>query len=1321
MSQQLTSSTDQLFDLVRKNQGIISTHTAGDLEDSAAQVDEKYNTYADTHISLGDTSGFEEQVYDRLLESPDPVKGYLYGPFGYGKTSTAVSIWQTLDQNDVIAVPPFTITTFSSIMRGTYGWLRYEFENRAPGYTDELEGLRDDYLQQEIRSYARRQEADHDVEFDTLVEMFEEMEQRGDLDLSIDADTLIDFFADCTELVLDAGFEGLVVIGDELQQFFKSADNKQEAETRFRDFVFGLHAGASIQDRFGFFVSMPEQTKSTLDTQAGDVLDRLASDNLTLNLTTVYGKDFPTDLWKRYAKKFDFEDQQFDVISEKALDAIGQVCSRQDLSDGPRTVIDLFRIALTQYHNSGECFTALGLAEAFYDGEVRYQGSGTKIQSAIGDALDHSAVDSDSKQQFIKLCSVFPTEGIPDAVVSEYGLGDARRTLSKDLHGDLIKVVAEGYTLIDVTRSEGPQDVIRQLIRDFWGQYDFDHPNAQLASDALTNELICGTIFQVQTGEVQGWAVGTGLQQIDSTTYQEYGINGTFNGHYPNRTAAITVTDDENEYDVIKSDGVLSDGDTEDIAFNFVLGWKHGGQRALDPQIRRESAREFSFVLNGRESFDELPPGIEFLRDAMDPNAVTPFLMLALVQYLNENDTDLDAGEQNRVESFQQSLLDNALKALFDEDLITNAPFEMRRAGRHAVISLFDQVMQNAYPDYDTIIWSSRYHDIMADYVDFLESLGTTSLCRGSDTVKEHKNQVAQRFNLQTTSSFDGRINKHYSSLLEVVNDDANDYEIRATLHPFEKLIVDKLESGERESIPTTDIDALGKEKGYLDDELTIIYTFLSERRIVGMNEHDELILLEKDYSTADVETLIETARNLVSTIEDLDEEKISDGTTAEIMEIDARLDDATDEDGELLEKLHVEAQGIIDDLEHQGEILHSIYEDRCTGLQQELTREARGIVPSHLDDTIEAGVGFVGGLNDARTELLSDFNDVKGDLNTIAGDLGSALSRYSGPTVENAEALDECHQSAEARVGTLEKRTETLEAHAETLKDWNRFTTRVSNVKGAIMDYSNTFDESIDEEDDITDFIGAISERFADDPIDALANLNAFAEKLDRIEEQYESRREERRDVFNEKRERLKEILSEATGGGSTGLRTANFDIRDPQGSQQALLDKFVEAYESQVLDQAAQHLNDAIREVEYARIVGVEAVADPDPDEVAERVTSARGTHEELQSELRAYEFTDINTGTDLDTDGNDLLSTAEELRGDAQQFRRDHAPEDDAVAETLDRIRDQRSVDFKDLLMAYHDDGETIDPEELLDRIEDLFTLNQIDIKVSQLRGR
>jgi hypothetical protein len=398
------------------------------------------------------------------------------------------------------------------------------------------------------------------------------MERTGELDLSINADTLIDFFDECTKLATDAGFEGLVVLGDELQQYFKSADNRQDAEANFRDLIWDIHSGAQIDNKFGFFVSMPAQTKSSLDTRAGDVLNRLESDNLMLNLENVYGQDFPAELWNEYASRFAFEDQQYDVITSHALNAIGQICSRPELSNGPRTVIDLFRIALQKYQTSRDAFTALDLAEAFYNGEVRFQGSSTIIQSAIGDALDHSSVATDEQKTFILLCAVFPEQGIPEAAVEEYGLIDARRHLSKKLHGEVIKVIDEGYTLIDVTRSDGPQDVVRELIRDFWSEYDTDHPNAEYAHNALANRLVGGEIFKPQRGKLEGWGVGDGLDKEAPQVYRKHGMIGTFDPTYPKRSATVSVTDPAHEDNVVGSANIGPGEADNDIAFNFVLG-----------------------------------------------------------------------------------------------------------------------------------------------------------------------------------------------------------------------------------------------------------------------------------------------------------------------------------------------------------------------------------------------------------------------------------------------------------------------------------------------------------------------------------------------------------------------------------------------------------------------------------------------------------------------------------------------------------------------------------------------------------------------------
>jgi len=54
-------------------------------------------------------------------------------------------------------------------------------------------------------------------------------------------------------------------------------------------------------------------------------------------------------------------------------------------------------------------------------------------------------------------------------------------------------------------------------------------------------------------------------------------------------------------------------------------------------------------------------------------------------------------------------------------------------------------------------------------------------------------------------------------------------------------------------------------------------------------------------------------------------------------------------------------------------------------------------------------------------------------------------------------------------------------------------------------------------------------------------------------------------------------------------------------------------------------------------------------------------------------------------------------------------------------LARIDDHRQVDFKELLMEYHNDGRELSPDDLLNLMNQLFKHNQIDIQISRRHGR
>jgi hypothetical protein len=1326
MSTTVTENIDELFDLVRKSNGVISTHEPHHLVDKPEAVEEKYRRHARTHVSLGDTGDFENDILTKVTEKDSPTRGYLYGKYGYGKTSTSVSIWNTLSNNNIIAVPPFKLKSFTSIMRATHGWMQYELSNEAPDYKDDLEEIHETYLQKELQAVAKEGETEHDLDADRLAEFL----QDANYNPTLNANTLIEFFKDCTDIALEAGFDGLVIIADELQIYFNSADNEKHAESRLRQLVGGLESGPKMRSEFGLFMSMPESTKSMLDSRAEDILNRLQMDNLVLNLQNIYGRQFPTELWDRFAEQFGFEAKKNDVITEHALIAFGEVCSRNDLSNGPRTVMDLFRIAITKCQNQGEAFTAFDLAEAFYHSEVRYTGSATKIETAIGDALAHAAVDTGDKEKFIKLCAVFPVEGIPEAVVEEYGLADARTALSKKLHGEVIKVVAEGYALTDVTKTENI-DPIRELIRDFWRDYGVGHAAASEATDALANKLINGEFLEAQRGTLDGWTNGgNDLNSLDHTVFRDQ-FEGTYDTRFPKRKMSVAVSDANSKDQIIDEHGSLGEdfGDP-DLALNFVLHWDQGGEDVPDQFIRAESDREYTFVLNGRQSFDTLPPGLDFLRDAMDPKAVTPFLMLALVNHLNNPTIDLDAQQQSNIESFKQSLLTQSLKALFDEELINNAPFDLRRTGKRSVVGVFTNAMESLHPDYSTVITSTQYRDLMEDYRDFLGSLETTSQRRGKNTVLEEtpegensgegKQQMARRFGLRGTSSFDNRLKTHYHDLVSIVDERADQYELCVKLHPFEQEILNRLEDGDDETLSMQQVERLAQEDGYRDEEVDVLVKILLKRGLVEKTDQGELILDETDVTIADVEEALETCRDYIDTISRLDEDRVPEGASDEVAALSGKLEQTNPEDGEKLEALKIEAESLIERLEDVGELLYDHYRSNCRELKRQAERARRSLIPNHLADEVTGGVQFVGGLNDARTNLMAEYQNLRGDLSSLIDNLERVQEEQDDATLESAVELHDQHESTRQRLDDIQSEAEDLEIYANELKRWRTFTNKVGNVKQDIKDYSRTFDETIEEDEEIDEIIGEIRERLADSPLEALTNREAFDQRVEHTKESYEQHRDRHRSLFNEKQDQLNNILDEATDGKATKLRV-QFDVKAPSESKRRLVEDFRDAYRSQVLKQSEENLDSAITEVEYAQIVDVDAATDTDPGIVEEQIEQARSKLRDLHGQISRFEYADIGDGTDLATAGADLLSTAIELHDTARDFRAQSEPESEAVQDLLRRVENNRGAEFKELLMEYHENGEPIDVDELLDRMEQLFKLNQIDIRIKQRRGR
>ncbi len=125
--------TSKLQPILNK-ESTLKTALAAELAQAPQAVLTRYQTYALTHVPLGQTTQQLANLEARYHQEQDLRHWHDRGPYGYGKTSTAVHLWNELRQHQILAVPPFEWTNLQQLVDAVYHWARFEFSNGAAAY-----------------------------------------------------------------------------------------------------------------------------------------------------------------------------------------------------------------------------------------------------------------------------------------------------------------------------------------------------------------------------------------------------------------------------------------------------------------------------------------------------------------------------------------------------------------------------------------------------------------------------------------------------------------------------------------------------------------------------------------------------------------------------------------------------------------------------------------------------------------------------------------------------------------------------------------------------------------------------------------------------------------------------------------------------------------------------------------------------------------------------------------------------------------------------------------------------------------------------------
>lgn len=1151
---------------------VVATQTEQALRERPREVDDAYKaavrTYVPLHTGRGESHVSVEEYAKRLtrqVKEKQAARGYLTADFGYGKTSTALYLWSQAQQSNLLVVPPFQLTRLPSLIVATYGWVDYVLAQSRPSLCAEAKSIYDGFAERSLEKMAGESRAD----LGTLRQWLHD----GRLTLDLTAPDYIAFFEGMTEIAHRAGFDGLLVFADEIQQYLEP-----EIKAGAKDPVaplFNVIQGLATRKNhlaFGLILVIPRKELSVIVDQRGDFVDRMRT--LALDLGAIYDQTFPARLWDRLARTFEFSGHTSSMVQPEALEALGEISVRDDLSNGPRTVVNAFHCIARRYleQPGARIYTPIDLVDDFLNGNIRFDGV-SRLQEVTTRALGHSLVRGHlEREQAIKLAAAFPERGATRDVQGR--LQPAFDDLLQSAQGDLVIRVGDvrnpGITLLGLERSELPVDWLTLTVREFSRTY---YENAEKTTDRAIEgflDLLTSQVFR--SGQ---WKV---LERRTSRLTQNAGLvlEGAFSSmarRFPARRVHVRV--------LMEDEPVKDANPAGDVVVEFRLRryLDHDEQRRrthVEPvQLDAESSTA-RFVLN---TMSRSGPGVsreldEAVGKIVSPFKLTPLLLLTLHQVINEkrNANQIPKTDDQLVQyQFQPALLDNATVELFRPEV--GASYDA--AGPRLIEIVIGQLLESRYGDtYHPLMTISNWQSSIKKYENAIHRLSSLPEKQGQMNVEGLKDTIAGFFAVSNTA-FDSFVD-NFPDLIEVVRAFPSQRDaaagatgaVRFRLHQLESQISDWLRKSARtltiqsgnethqlRYLPIGQVYSWASELGYRDEEIDAIIELMEARSLVERDRRGSLVEALRVVPSVDeidraVKALKDDVDHLLRAFPTAQEllriKDQADLYTAKVEELRTSLDEVT------LVSLRRTVATRQSDIAAIAQSRQADFKEKCDSLMRRLpTLDSRR--RAILETQIE-GVKYADQVNNLRVRLLRaylQFGNQVDDLRSVLGSLQRTLSTGNLSSSEFADRAVEL-RDLERDAGALRKSEENLTEQYRLYSEWGRL----------VEDGSRLFDEILQLGDSATD-LGAKLEKLSQDirgdisahSLEALQNVTTYGSRLNELRGQARSIREQAVTAFNDLQNRYRDELVRRIGYPRDRLwPPVIFSTLDPAGVYQQL-----------------------------------------------------------------------------------------------------------------------------------------------------------------------
>lgn len=743
---------------------VVATFDTGALQLSPEDVCDTYSRQAATYVEQPVLAAFRERFIDGVREAKAP-KACLVAPFGYGKTATTIGLWQACQEAGLLAVPPVSCTSFADLARAVHDWLVFAL----PEVRDETARAHEAFLARSADALARRDEQLFGIPRQQAAAAIRDKLERGYLDFEDASINLVTFLETAAGIVRQAGRAGLVVLVDEFQQLLGNAN--KGILVSLRQLVWGLR---TRHIPLGLLVTMDPDTERTLADRAGDILHRIKDDGLYLDIRHIYDREFPARLWEQYATALALPPHVSSAIDRPALDALGQLCERDDLSNGPRTVINVLqRVASVWERGKTVSYTPICLIDDLVSGAVRFDGDRSVVPALVAELLNFPYFQrSPARAQALKLIAAFP-RGCPRTLAARYGLDSAWMELNDDLRGEIVTELDEGLALIELQRVGRPANRLNVLLRRYWMQIT-DQTLFNEDAPRVFAETILPLLFPPKVHDLNGWSTEQEVQLAPDGTYRGI-VQGTSSVQYPLRRIALTVN--------TGSSVTRAADDDRDLDIVFLLDLSPDAKSSL-----RADATTGHVVLSlalFQVASTGLAGGLAWIEHYLSPHPISPAVVLNLVRYLTDEVGDvLSERDRVRIEDALARLREWLLQELLPQSIFASAGFDVVQGGLGGFREFLYLLATHRWPHYKTLAVHQHWLSLMQDYEAALAAV-PPRVRAGAAPWQDTKATVAAAFRQMRHAGFDSRA-RQYGSLLRLEAWRGSEAVVRFVPHPAE-------------------------------------------------------------------------------------------------------------------------------------------------------------------------------------------------------------------------------------------------------------------------------------------------------------------------------------------------------------------------------------------------------------------------------------------------------------------------------------------------------------------------------------------------------